>query len=89
MGRRVAMELVLDVRDGPVRSAHGAILSMSLVMATGTKSYEILSRIITQSAPPLNVMDLEVLHPPARLTSPAIALQNFPAELAISFGLKS
>jgi hypothetical protein len=89
VGRRVAMELVLDVRDGPVRSAHGAILSMSLVMATGTKSYEILSRIITQSAPPLDVMDLKIFHSPARLTTPAVSFENFPAELAISFWLKS
>ena len=85
MGRRVTFKLVQDVRDGPVGSAHDAILSMSLVMATCTKSYEILSRIITQSAPPLDVMDLEIFHTPARLASPAISLQDFLAELAISF----
>jgi hypothetical protein len=33
-------------------------------------------------------MDLKVLHSPAGLTPPAISLQDFPAELAISFGLK-
>jgi hypothetical protein len=39
-------------------------------------------------APPLNVMDLKTLHAPARLATPANPLQDFPAKLAISFGIK-
>jgi hypothetical protein len=61
---------------------------MTLLMATGTKSYEILSCVIAQSAPPLDVMDLKMFHASARLASPAVSLQDFVAELAISFGLK-
>ena len=36
-------------------------MSVSVLVALGAKSYEILSRIITQSAPWLNVMDLKIL----------------------------
>jgi hypothetical protein len=39
-------------------------------------------------APPLNVMNLKILHAPARLASPPIPLQNLLAELAISFWVK-
>ena len=34
------------------------------------------------------MMDLKILHSPARLATPAISLQDFAAELAISFRLK-
>ena len=54
-------------------------------MALDAKSYEILSRVITQTAPRLDVMDLKILHPPTRLATPAVSLQDFAAELAIGF----
>ena len=63
-------------------------MSMGVLVALDAKSYEILSRVITQTAPRLDVMDLKILHPPARLTTPAISLQDFPAELAKSFRVK-
>jgi len=61
---------------------------VSVLVALGAKSYEILSRIIAQSAPPLDVMDLKTFHSPAGLATPAISLQDFLAELAISFRIK-
>ena len=63
-------------------------MSVSVLMALDTESYEILGRIIAQAAPRLNVMDLKILHAPARLATPSISLQNFVAELAISFRIK-
>jgi hypothetical protein len=63
-------------------------LSVNFLVAPRAKSYKIFYGIIPKAAPPSNVMDLKILHAPARLTSPAIALQNSLAELAISFGLK-
>ena len=60
-------------------------MSVSVLVALDTESYEILSRIIAQAAPRLNVMDLKIHHAPARLTTPSISLQDFTAELAISF----
>jgi hypothetical protein len=57
-------------------------------MACCAESDQILGGVIAQSAPPLNVMDLKILHSPARLTTPSISLQNFPAELAIGFRIK-
>jgi len=36
-------------------------------------------------APPLNLMDLKIFYAPARLATPAISLEDFAAELAISF----
>jgi hypothetical protein len=59
----------------------------SLVTASA-KSYQIGFDIIAQPAPRLNVMDLKIFHPAARLTTPAVSLQNFPAEQAISFRVK-
>jgi hypothetical protein len=58
---------------------------MSLLVTPDAKSHEILCGIIASVAPPLNVMDLKILHSSARLTTPAISLQDFAAELAISF----
>jgi hypothetical protein len=63
-------------------------MSVSVLVALDTESYEILIRIIAQSTPRLNVMDLKILHAPARLTTPSISLQHFTAKLAISFGIK-
>ena len=63
-------------------------MSVNVLVALDANSYEILSRIIAQAAPGLDVMDLKILHLPARLTTPAISLQNFPAELAIGFRIK-
>jgi len=34
-------------------------------------------------------MDSKTLHPPARSATPAISFRDFPAELAISFRVKS
>jgi hypothetical protein len=61
---------------------------MNFLVAPGAKSYEILCGVIPQVAPPLNVMDLKVFHTPTPLAAPAIALQDFPAQLTISFRVK-
>ena len=63
-------------------------LSMNCLVAPGAKCYEIFYEIVSQLAAPLNMVDLKIVHVPARLATPAIALQNFAAELAISFGGK-
>ncbi len=57
-------------------------------MAVCAKSYQILGIIISKVTPPLNVMDLKIFHPPAPLASPAISLEDFLAQLAISFRVK-
>jgi len=63
-------------------------LLMDFLVARCAEGDQILGSVIAQSAPRLNVMDLKILHSPARLTSPPISLQDFPAELAISFRIK-
>ena len=63
-------------------------LSMGFLVASRTKSNQILGRVITQTAPRLNVMNLKTLDAPARLTTPAVSLQDFAAELAIGFRIK-
>lgn len=60
-------------------------MSMDVLVAVDAKNYEILSRVITQTAPRLDVMDLKIFQAPPRLAPPAISLQNFTIELAISF----
>jgi hypothetical protein len=61
---------------------------MGFLMARCAEGDQILGSVIAQSATPLNVMDLKIFHSPARLASPAISLQNFAAEQAISFRVK-
>ena len=57
-------------------------------MAHDTKSYQILVRVIAEAAPRENVMDLKVSDLPARLATPAVPLEDFTAELAVSLGLE-
>ena len=61
---------------------------MGFLMARRAEDNQILGSVITQSAPRLNVVDLKIFHAAARLTSPAVSLQNFTAKLAISFRFK-
>jgi hypothetical protein len=59
-------------------------LAMSFLVTHNTKSYQILEHVIAEVAPRLNLMDLQIFCSPAELASPAVPLQNFTAELAIS-----
>jgi hypothetical protein len=63
-------------------------LSVRFLVAHDTKSYQIFGRVIAQSAPRLNVMDLKVFHSPTPLATPAVSHQDFTAKLAISFRIK-
>jgi hypothetical protein len=61
---------------------------VGILVALDAKSCEILGNVMAQPAPRLNMMHLKILHSPAGLASPSISLQNFAAELAISFRIK-
>jgi hypothetical protein len=63
-------------------------LPMGFLMTWGAEGDQIFGRIIAQSTPRLNVMDLKIFHSPTRLTTPAVSLQDFMAELAIRFWVK-
>ena len=63
-------------------------ISMSVVVALDAKCNEILRRIIAESAPPFDVMDLKAFHPSARLATPAVSVQDFAVELAITCRVK-
>ena len=63
-------------------------ISVSVLVALGAKSYEIIGRIITLSASRLDVMDLKTFHPSARLATPAVLVQDFAVELAITCRVK-
>jgi hypothetical protein len=56
---------------------------MSNAVTGGTKNNQIVSSVIAELAPRPNVMNLEILHPPAYLAAPAVPLQNFLTELLI------
>ena len=62
---------------------------MGFLVARCAEGDQILGCVIAQSTPRLNVMDLKIFHSSARLTTPAVSLQNFAAEVAISFSVKS
>ena len=61
---------------------------MGFLMALYAESNQILTTVISQAAARLDMMDLKILRPPARLATPAVSLQYFLAKLAISFGVK-
>ena len=71
---------------GAVKCVH---LLMDLLMTYCAESDQILGSVIAQLASPLNVMDLKTFHPPARLATPAVSLQDLAAEFAIGFRIKS
>jgi hypothetical protein len=58
---------------------------MSLLVARRTEGDQIFLYVIAQPTPRLAVMDLKIFHSPAPLATPAISLQDFLAELSISF----
>ena len=49
-------------------------MSVNVLVALDAKSYEILSGIIAQAAPGLDVMNLKTLDAPERLATPAVSL---------------
>ncbi len=61
---------------------------MNVLMARGAERDQILSRVIPELTPPLNVMYLKILHAPTGLASPAVSLQDFTAQQAIGFRVK-
>jgi hypothetical protein len=63
-------------------------VSVSLLVAHHTKSYQVLGRVITQTAPRLNVMDLKPIDAAARLATPAVSLQDVAAELTVGFSVQ-
>ena len=63
-------------------------LQMGLSVTRRAERDQVLRRVVPQVAPPLNVMDLEFLHSPTRLASPAISFEDFSAELPIGFRIK-
>ena len=51
----------------------------NVLVALDAKSYEILSQIIAEAAPRLNVVNLKIFTPPAPLASSTVTFQDFTA----------
>jgi hypothetical protein len=62
--------------------------SVNFLVTRDTKGYQVLSRVIAEAAPRLNVMDLKIFRAPAELATPTVPLQNFVAELTICLKVK-
>ena len=56
---------------------------MGFLMAQCAEGDQILGCVIAQLTSWLNMMNLKIFHPAARLATPAVSLQNFAAELAV------
>ncbi len=61
---------------------------MDFLMTRCAEGDQILGSVIAQLAARLNVMNLKTLDAPARLATPAVSVQDFQAELAITFRVK-
>jgi hypothetical protein len=57
-------------------------------VADDTESYQIIGRVITEAALLLNVMALKAFDLPAPLATPAVPLEDFMRELAVSLRLE-
>ena len=57
-------------------------------MARNAENDQIFLCIVAEATPRLKVMDLEIFRSPADLATPAVPLQDLPAELTISLRLK-
>ena len=57
---------------------------MDVIVAISAERDQIFAFVITQPASEANVMDLKTIGTPARLASPAITLQHFDTEFAIT-----
>jgi hypothetical protein len=62
--------------------------SVSFLVANDAKSDQVLGRVMAKAAPRLDVMDLKAFDLPAPLATPSVPLEDFTAELAISFMLR-
>jgi hypothetical protein len=78
-GTLTAWPLRLVSRDSPT--------SVSVLVALGAKSDEILRCVIAQAAPRLEVMDLKIFRSPAALATPAVALRDLMPEFAVGFSV--
>jgi hypothetical protein len=63
-------------------------MSVSVLVALDTKSYQIPGRVIAEAAPRLEVMDLKACDLSARLATPAIPLQDLTTELTVGFSVQ-
>jgi len=61
---------------------------VSFLVTQDTKSYQILGSIMAEAASRLDVVDLKAVDLPARLATPAVPLEDFAAELAVSLWLE-
>ena len=61
---------------------------VSFLVTHDAESYQILGRVIAETAPRLNVMDLKIFRSPADLATPAVPLQDFMAELTVGFSVQ-
>ena len=55
-------------------------------VALRAEANEVFVRILALAAPMLNVMDLDLRNRPTVLTSPAVSLQDLPAQRAVGIG---
>jgi hypothetical protein len=61
---------------------------VNFLVADDTERYEILGCVIAESAPRLDVMDLEIFRSPADFAAPAVPLQDLMAERAVGFSVQ-
>ena len=62
---------------------------MHIPMTAGTKCYQILQSVVSQSPPRLNVMNLEILRRSTVLAPPAVPFQDPFAKFLVSASIES
>ena len=64
-------------------------LEMHIPMTADAKCYQVFESVVSQSAPRLDVMNLEILRRSAVLASPAVSLQNLFAKFIVGLPIQS
>ncbi len=62
---------------------------MQLLVTLGTESDQVLFDIVSQAAPGVDVVDLEIRRSAAGLAAPAIALQHLLAQSTVGLGVEA
>lgn len=63
--------------------------SVAILVTRHAESNQVVRHIVTELAPPLHVMDLQVVHGTTVLTTPTVSFENVSSKSGVVFGIQS
>jgi hypothetical protein len=62
---------------------------VAVLVTRDAESKQVVRHIVTELAPPFHVMDLQVVHRTAVLTTPTVSFENVSSKKGVVFGIQS